>query len=64
MKKKNLKSLHLNKKFISNFDSNELTGGTGSVYCSVSCDPFTDAHSCRFNDCFPQSGNLSCKGNK
>lgn len=29
MKKRNLKSLSLNKKSISNFDNNELVGGTG-----------------------------------
>jgi hypothetical protein len=29
MKKRNLKSLNLNKKAISNLDNNELVGGTG-----------------------------------
>lgn len=67
MKKRSLKtSLRLNKKNVSNLTSNELKGGTGSVYCSVSCDPFSGEHSCKFEDCFPspQTKNFSCENQK
>ncbi|KAB8152330.1 hypothetical protein EZY14_014915 [Kordia sp. TARA_039_SRF] len=49
MKKRNLKSLKLNKKSISRINNHELTGGTGLTAVELSCHWFT-CHSVN-NDC-------------
>ncbi|WP_298419755.1 hypothetical protein [uncultured Kordia sp.] len=51
MKKKNLKSLNLNKKMVSNFNSSTVKGGT---FLSISCQPLgicAETQGCETDGC-------------
>ncbi|EDP94962.1 hypothetical protein U8527_15495 [Kordia algicida OT-1] len=59
MKKRNLKTLHLNKKSISSFNSTKTKGGAfsrrnGSCLCSFTCEPTETVAFCEtWATCYP-----------
>jgi len=46
MKKKNLKGLSLNKKSVSNLNTNDLVGGGFTAGCTDGCTPFQTEWNC------------------
>ncbi|WP_298517108.1 hypothetical protein [uncultured Kordia sp.] len=61
MKKRNLKSLKLNKKSISDLNKDDnLVGGAFTSGCSDGCGPLKTAWNCTRADCTSDCGTLFC----
>ena len=59
MKKKSLKGLNLNKKSVSNLNSEAINGGGFSDGCTDGCTPFQTALNCTRANCTADCGNGS-----
>ncbi|MBC8754859.1 hypothetical protein H2O64_09270 [Kordia sp. YSTF-M3] len=60
MKKKDIKSLKLNKSSIVRFDNKSINGGAGSTGCGTSITPATSIINFTKGDCVDTIGDDSC----